>query len=154
MFMAKKREERRVSARFYPDDPYDTVLMEKVDKMLAHNEFRSMNDLIRQGLNLAYEDCYHYASKSSVETLKLQTEYIAETISEAILSKMEARLEVHDAKILGALAILTQDESASSKQIVKTQTENSESSSNKEKEKPTGEISQQAMSFLSGLNAD
>ena len=35
--MAKKREERRVSARFYQDDPYDTVLMEKVDKMLAHN---------------------------------------------------------------------------------------------------------------------
>ena len=153
--MAKKREERRVSARFYQDDPYDTVLMEKVDKMLAHNEFRSMNDLIRQGLNLAYEDCYHYASKSSVETLKLQTEYIAETISEAIISKMEARLEVHDAKILGALAILTQDESASSKQIVvKTQTETSEMNSGKEKEKSTGEISQQAVSFLSGLNAD
>lgn len=153
--MAKKREEQRVSARFYQDDPYDTVLMEKVDKMLAHNEFRSMNDLIRQGLNLAYKDCYHYASKSSVETLKLQTEYIAETISEAIISKMEARLEVHDAKILGALAILTQDESASSKQmVVKTQTETSEMNSGKEKEKSTGEISQQAVSFLSGLNAD
>ena len=153
--MANKREERRVSARFYPDDPYDTVLMEKVDKMLAHNEFRSMNDLIRQGLNLAYEDCYHYASKSSVETLKLQTEYIAETISEAILSKMEARLEVHDAKILGALAMLVQEESASSRQAVaKAATEASESSSNKEKEKPAGEISQQAISFLSGLNAD
>ena len=153
--MVKKREERRVSARFYPDDPYDTVLMEKVDKMLSHNEFRSMNDLIRQGLNLAYEDCYHYASKSSVETLKLQTEYIAETISEAIISKMEARLEVHDAKILGALAMLGQEESASFKQAVtKASTETSESGSNKEKEKPAGEISQQAMSFLSGLNAD
>ena len=153
--MAKKREERRVSARFYLDDPYDTVLLEKVDKMLAHNEFRSMNDLIRQGLNLAYEDCYHYASKSSVETLKLQTEYIAETISEAILSKVEARLEVHDAKILGALAMLAQEESASSRQSVANAVpEASESSSNKEKEKPAGEISQQAMSFLSGLNAD
>jgi len=153
--MAKKREERRVSARFYLDDPYDTVLLEKVDKMLAHNEFRSMNDLIRQGLNLAYEDCYHYASKSSVETLKLQTEYIAETISEAIVSKMEARLEVHDAKILGALAMLAQEESISSKQAVtKDSTETFESSPNKEKEKPAGEISQQAMSFLSGLNAD
>ena len=153
--MAKKREERRVSARFYPDDPYDTVLMEKVDKMLAHNEFRSMNDLISQGLNLAYEDCYHYASKSSVETLKLQTEYIAETISEAILSKMEARLEVHDAKILGALAMLTQEESISSKQAVtKDSKETFESSPNKEMEKPAGEISQQAMSFLSSLNAD
>ena len=153
--MAKKREERRVSARFYQDDPYDTVLMEKVDKMLAHNEFRSMNDLIRQGLNLAYEDCYHYASKCSVETLKLQTEYIAETISEAILSKMEARLEVHDAKILGALAMLAQEENASSRQMIsKTSTETSEISSNKEKEKSAGEISQQAMSFLSGLNAD
>lgn len=131
--MAKKREERRVSARFYLDDPYDTVLLEKVDKMLAHNEFRSMNDLIRQGLNLAYEDCYHYASKSSVETLKLQTEYIAETISEAILSKMEARLEVHDAKILGALAMLAQEESASFKQAVtKATTETSESSASKE----------------------
>lgn len=153
--MAKKREERRVSARFYLDDPYDTVLMEKVDKMLAHNEFRSMNDLIRQGLNLAYEDCYHYASKSSVETLKLQTEYIAETISEAILSKMEARLEVHDAKILGALAMLGQEDSALSRQAVsKASTETSEISSNKEKEKSAGEISMQAMSFLSGLNAD
>lgn len=153
--MAKKREERRISARFYPDDPYDTVLMEKVDKMFAHNEFRSMNDLIRQGLNLAYEDCYHYASKSSVETLKLQTEYIAETISEAIISKMEARLEVHDAKILGALAMLAQEESASFKQaITKATTETSESSASKEKEKSTGKISQQAMSFLSGLNAD
>lgn len=153
--MAKKREERRVSARFYQDDPYDTVLMEKVDKMLAHNEFRSMNDLIRQGLNLAYEDCYHYASKSSVEALKLQTEYIAETISKAILSKMEARLEVHDAKILGALAMLGQEESVSSKHMISmTSTETSESGSNKEKEKSTGEISQQAMSFLSGLNVD
>ena len=153
--MAKKREERRVSARFYLDDPYDTVLMEKVDKMLDHNEFRSMNDLIRQGLNLAYEDCYHYASKSSVETLKLQTEYIAETISEAILSKMEARLEVHDAKILGALAMLAQEESISSKQAVtKDSTETFESSPNKKMEKPAGEISQQAISFLSGLNAD
>lgn len=153
--MAKKREERRVSARFYQDDPYDTVLMEKVDKMLAHNEFRSMNDLIRQGLNLAYEDCYHYASKSSVETLKLQTEYIAETISEAIISKMEARLEVHDAKILGALAMLAQEESISSKQAVtKDSTETFESSSNKEKKKSAGEISQQVISFLSGLNAD
>ena len=153
--MTKKREERRVSARFYLDDPYDTVLLEKVDKMLAHNEFRSMNDLIRQGLNLAYEDCYHHASKSSVETLKLQTEYIAETISEAILSKMEARLEVHDAKILGALAMLAQEENASSRQMIsKTSTETSESSLGKENEKSTGEISQQAMSFLSGLNAD
>lgn len=153
--MAKKREERRLSGRFYLDDPYDTVLMEKVDKMLAHNEFRSMNDLIRQGLNLAYEDCYHYASKSSVETLKLQTQYIAETISEAIISKMEARLEVHDAKILGALAMLAQEENVSSRQMIsKTSTETSESSLNKEKDKPTGEISQQAMSFLSGLNAD
>ena len=153
--MAKKREERRVSARFYLDDPYDTVLLEKVDKMLAHNEFRSMNDLIRQGLNLAYEDCYHYASKSSVETLKLQTEYIAETISEAILSKMEARMEVHDAKILGALAMLGQEESVKSKEsVTKASTKTSESRSNKEKEKPAGEISQRAMSFLSGLNAD
>ncbi|MDD3140378.1 MAG: hypothetical protein PHX08_15595 [Lachnospiraceae bacterium] len=153
--MAKKREERRVSARFYQDDPYDTVLMEKVDKMLSNNEFRSMNDLIRQGLNLAYEDCYHYASKSSVETLKLQTEYIAETISEAIISKMEARLEVHDAKILGALAMLAQEESISSKQAVtKDSTETFESSSNKEKKKSDGEISQQAISFLSDLNAD
>ena len=153
--MAKKREERRVSARFYQDDPYDTVLMEKVDKMLAHNEFRSMNDLIRQGLNLAYEDCYHYASKSSVETLKLQTEYIAETISEAIISKMEARLEVHDAKIIGALAMLAQEDSTSFKQAVtKVSTEISERSASKEKEKSAGEISQQAMSFLSGLNAD
>lgn len=153
--MAKKREERRVSARFYLDDPYDTVLLEKVDKMLAHNEFRSMNDLIRQGLNLAYEDCYHYASKSSVETLKLQTEYIAETISEAIISKMEARLEVHDAKILGALAMLAQEENASSRQMIsKTSTETSERSASKEKEKSAGEISQHAMSFLSGLNAD
>lgn len=153
--MAKKREERRVSARFYHDDPYDTVLMEKVDKMLSHNEFRSMNDLIRQGLKLAYEDCYHYASKSSVETLKLQTEYIAETISEAIISKMEARLEVHDAKILGALAMLAQEENLTSGQMIsKTSTEISESSSSKENEKSTGEISQQAMSFLSELNAD
>lgn len=153
--MAKKREERRVSARFYQDDPYDTVLLEKVDKMLAHNEFRSMNDLIRQGLNLAYEDCYHYASKSSVETLKLQTEYIAETISEVILSKMEARLEVHDAKILGALAMLAQEENASSRQAVtKASIEAAESNSSIEKEKHAGEISQQAMSFLSGLNAD
>lgn len=153
--MAKKREERRLSGRFYLDDPYDTVLLEKVDKMLAHNEFRSINDLIRQGLNLAYEDCYHYASKSSVETLKLQTEYIAETISEAIISKMEARLEVHDAKILGALAMLGQEESASYRQAVtKVTTETAESSSNKEREKHAGEIPQQAMSFLSGVNAD
>jgi len=153
--MAKKREERRVSGRFYLDDPYDTVLMEKVDKMLANNEFRSMNDLIRQGLNLAYEDCYHYASKSSVETLKFQTEYIAEAISEAILSKMEARLEVHDAKILGALAMLGQEESTSYRQMIsKTSTETTEISSNKEKEKPAGEISEQAMSFLTGLNSD
>lgn len=153
--MAKKREERRLSGRFYLDDPYDTVLMKKVDKMLANNEFRSMNDLIRKGLNLAYEDCYHYASKSSVETLKLQTEYIAETISEAILSKMEARLEVHDAKILGALAMLAQEESASSRQMItRTPTETTEISLNKEKEKSAGEISQQTMSFLSGLNAD
>ncbi|PXV91672.1 hypothetical protein C8E03_103230 [Lachnotalea glycerini] len=153
--MAKKRQERRVSGRFYLDDPYDTVLMEKVDKMLATNEFRSMNDLIRQGLNLAYEDCYHYDSNSSIETLKFQTEYIAETISEAILSKMEARMEVHDAKILGALAMLAQEESALSRQaITKASTKTFESSSNKEKEKQTGEISQQAMSFLSGLNAD
>lgn len=90
-----------------------------------------------------------------METLKLQTEYIAETISEAILSKMVARLEVHDAKILGALAMLVQEESTLSKQAVtKASTETSESNSSKEKEKPTGEISQQAMSFLSGLNSD
>ena len=36
--MAKKREERRVSARFYLDDPYDTVLLEKVDKMLKEKD--------------------------------------------------------------------------------------------------------------------
>lgn len=143
MLKGKKREERQVSGRFYLDDSYDTVLMEKVDKMIANNEFRSMNDLIRKGLNLAYKDCYHYASKSNVETLKLQTEYIAKTVSEAILSKMEARLEVHDAKILGALAVLVQEESASFKQAVtKVSTETSKSSSNKEKEKSIGEISQ------------
>ena len=147
--MGIKRKERRLSGRFYEDDPYDNVLLGKVDKMIKNREFKNLTELIRKGINLAYEDCYHGLENSSIDCMKLEVKYTADEISERILSQMDQRMEIHDAKILGAIAVGGNVAPAAGSDLdvdrndVKVVTP-----------KATGDLPEQTLSFLSNLNKD
>lgn len=147
--MGIKRKERRISGRFYDDDPYDSVLLGKVDKMLENKEFRNMTELIRKGINLAYEDCYHDLENSSIDCMKQEVGYTADEIAERILSQLDQRMDVHDAKILGAIAV-------GGNAVVAVGSDLKLGSNDVElvKQETSGDLPEQTLSFLSNLNKD
>ncbi len=147
--MGIKRKERRISGRFYDDDPYDNVLLGKVDKMLRNREFKNLTELIRKGINLAYEDCYHDLENSSIDCMKQEVGYTADEIAERILSQLDQRMEVHDAKILGAIAV-------GGNAVVAVGSDLKLGSNDVElvKQETSGDLPEQTLSFLSNLNQD
>lgn len=147
--MGIKRKERRISGRYYDDDPYDSVLLGKVDKMLENKEFRNMTELIRKGINLAYEDCYHDLENSSIDCMKQEVGYTADEIAERILSQLDQRMDVHDAKILGAIAV-------GGNAVVAVGSDLKLGSNDVElvKQETSGDLPEQTLSFLSNLNKD
>ena len=147
--MGIKRKERRISGRFYGDDPYDNVLLGKVDKMLKNKEFRNMTELIRKGINLAYEDCYNYLEDSHNECMKLEVKYTADEIAERILSQLDQRMEVHDAKILGAMTV-----GGNAVAAVGLDSELGSNDTEMVSTDDSGDLPEQTLSFLSNLNKD
>lgn len=153
--MGLKREERRLASRFYLDDPYDKVLLGKVDKMLADKEFRNLSELMRKGIELLYEDCYHMNSNSDVELLRMEVNYTAEEVANHLLEQLDHRMEVHDAKILGAIATCGGvGQSSITRKNEKNEIEEISMAVTTEEEKVPENLPKQTMSFLAGLNAD
>lgn len=153
--MGLKREERRLAIRFYLDDPYDKVLLGKVDKMLADKEFRNLSELMRKGIELLYEECYHMSSDSDVELLKMEVNYTAEEVANRLLEQLDHRIEVHDAKILGAIVTCGGvGQSMSTRRNEKSELEEISMEASTEEELVSENLSRQTMSFLAGLNAD
>lgn len=148
--MGIERKERRISGRFYDDDPYDNVLLGKVDMMLKNREFRNLTELIRKGINLAYEDCYHYLEKSNTDCMKLEVSYTADEIAERILSQLDQRMEVHDAKILGAISVGGNTVTAVGLDSYLNKNDTEMGST----EEGLVGLSEQTLSFLSNLNKD
>lgn len=153
--MGLKREERRLASRFYLDDPYDKVLLGKVDKMLADKEFRSLSQLMRKGIELLYEDCYHMNSNSDVELLRMEVNFTAEEVANRLLEQLDHRMEVHDAKIFGAIATCGGvRQSMLIRKNEKSEFEETSVEINAEEEQVSENLPRQTISFLAGLNAD
>ena len=150
-----KRKERRVTARFYEDDPNDQFLLNKVDKLMREREVRSITELIRKGIDLVYEDCYHFLQKADTDLLKHEMDYVAGKVGEEVVSKLDERIRIHDATIMGAITLLAQGMGASASQA---ENEKISEQFNKEpgfsNQASTDELPQQTMSFLAGLNED
>ncbi|MGI6501621.1 MAG: hypothetical protein ACOX1S_12285 [Anaerostipes sp.] len=150
--MGKKREERRLASRFYLDDPNDKALLGKVDKMLEDREYKNFSEMIRKGIDLLYEDCYHINSNSKVRMLQMEVEYAAEEFANRILGQLDQRMEVHDAKIIGAISVCgngnhlmeSMEKEEKSKQVDEPSMEEVNSEN----------LPEQTMSFLAGLNND
>ena len=147
--MTKKRKEKRISGRFYEDNPYDIVLLVKVREMMKDKEFRNVTELIRRGINLAYEECYHVMENSNIDSMKMEVKYTADEIAKSILLQLDQRMEVHDAKILGAISVggttlgMARSEVSLVKNDAEVMTENE-----------MGNLTEETLSFLSNLNKD
>ncbi len=150
--MGKKREERRLASRFYLDDPYDKVLLGKVDKMLEDKVFRNFSEMIRKGIDLLYEDCYHINSDAEVRMLQMEVEYTAEEFAERILKKLDQRMEVHDAKVIGAISVCGNVNHPMN--FTEKEADYQQADEASKEEKASENLPEQTMSFLAGLNND
>lgn len=120
--------ERRFTFRLYGDNPEDRELLRKMDSLLADGKFRSKNEILRQGIALAYEACYGAPGKSQVSAgIRISSGLTEYEIGEA--SRMIAEEVI--SRIGGSIP---------------------GGSENSGLPEATGKITDEMASFLSGLN--
>lgn len=107
--------ERRLGCRLYVDRQSDANILEKLDRMLVDGSFPNQTELIKRGIELAYEEVYGEAEevaralKPEMEMLMAECEVRVAT-AETPASPTPALASTHDAPQDDNTASVTDDE--------------------------------------------
>lgn len=82
--------ERRLGCRLYVDRQSDANILEKLDGMLVDGSFPNQTELIKRGIELAYEEVYGEAEevKASYKQ-EIDVKKLAEEVARALKPEME-----------------------------------------------------------------
>ena len=93
--------ERRLGCRLYVDRQSDANILEKLDRMLVDGSFPNQTELIKRGIELAYEEVYGEAEevkashRQEIEKLMAECEARVATAETLALPKL-ALASTHD----------------------------------------------------------
>ena len=95
--------ERRLGCRLYVDRQSDANILKKLDRMLVDGSFPNQTELIKRGIELAYEEVY-----GEVEEVKasykqeIDVKKLAEEVARALKPEMEKLMAECEARVATA----------------------------------------------------
>ena len=95
--------ERRLGCRLYVDRQSDANILKKLDRMLVDGSFSNQTELIKRGIELAYQEVYGEAEevrasyKQEIDVKKLAEEVARALKPETPASPTPALVSTHDA---------------------------------------------------------
>ena len=161
--------ERRLNCRLYVDRQADATVVEKLDRLLVEKHFLNQTELIKQGIELVYQEVYEREDardKSDISDVDLRK--LAEAIAGEMKPELKLLLEGTEARFLEKMAgqklspkvsvsesvveVSDVNENGTTAIVATTQ---SEVKTEKSTEAPAEKIlSTQAINFLKVLNDD
>ena len=82
--------ERRLGCRLYMDRQSDANILKKLDRMLVDGSFLNQTELIKRGIELAYEEAYGEAEEvKASHRQEIDVKKFAEEVARALKPEME-----------------------------------------------------------------
>lgn len=92
--------ERRLGCRLYVDRQSDANILKKLDRMLVDGSFSNQTELIKRGIELAYEEVYGEAEETKVShKQEIDVKKLAEEVAEALKPEIEKLLVEYEARV-------------------------------------------------------
>ena len=94
--------ERRLGCRLYVDRQSDANILKKLDRMLVDGSFSNQTELIKRGIELAYEEVYGEEAARSFGMSDVGISKLAGEIVGALKPEMEKLLVEYEARVATA----------------------------------------------------
>ena len=139
--------ERRLGCRLYVDRQSDANILKKLDRMLVDGSFPNQTELIKRGIELAYEEVYgekgaRFYSLSDVDIRKLAGEIVG-----VLKPEIEKLLVAYEARVATA-------ETPTSPQPALASTHDAPQDNTASVTDDEAILPSQTFNFLKGLNDD
>lgn len=99
--------ERRLNCRLYADRRADAEVLKKLDRLIAERHFLNQTELIKRGIELAYEEAYE--QENAVQNAAMSGEEV-QRLAEAVAGKLEPEIQqimaMYEASILAKVSAL------------------------------------------------
>lgn len=101
--MAMGFRERRLGCRLYMDRQSDANILKKLDRMLVDGSFPNQTELIKRGIELAYEEVYGEAEEvKASHRQEIDVKKFAEEVARALKPEMEKLMAECEARVATA----------------------------------------------------
>ena len=85
--------ERRLNCRLYVDRQTDTVVIEKLDRLLAEKHFLNQTELIKHGIELVYSEVYEDKGvPGNIEDSVADMQVLAEVLIDVLKPELQQML--------------------------------------------------------------
>ena len=92
--------ERRLGCRLYVDRQSDASILKKLDRMLVDGSFSNQTELIKRGIELAYEEAYGEAEEvKASHRQEIDVKKFAEEVARALKPEMEKLMAECEARV-------------------------------------------------------
>ena len=91
--------ERRLGCRLYMDRQSDANILKKLDRMLVDGSFPNQTELIKRGIELAYEEVYGEEGGSSSGMSDVDIKKLAGEIAGALKPEIEKLLVEYEVRV-------------------------------------------------------
>lgn len=140
--------ERRLGCRLYVDRQSDANILKKLDRMLVDGSFPNQTELIKRGIELAYEEVYGEAEVVNASyKQEIDVKKLAEEVARALKPEMEKLMAAYEVRVAAAETPASSKPALASTHDVPQ--DNTASATDDEAILPS-----QTFNFLKGLNDD
>ncbi len=95
--------ERRLGCRLYVDRQSDANILKKLDRMLVDGCFPNQTELVKRGIELAYQEVYGEAKEVMVSyKQEIDVKKLAEEVARALKPEMEKLMAECEARVATA----------------------------------------------------
>ena len=92
--------ERRLGCRLYMDRQSDANILKKLDRMLVDGSFLNQTELIKRGIELAYEEAYVEAEEvKASHRQEIDVKKFAEEVARALKPEMQKLMAECEARV-------------------------------------------------------
>lgn len=93
--------ERRLGCRLYVDRQSDANILKKLDRMLVDGSFSNQTELIKRGIELAYQEVYGEAEEVRASyKQEIDVKKLAEEVARALKPEMEKLMAECEARVI------------------------------------------------------
>ena len=139
--------ERRLGCRLYVDRQSDASILKKLDRMLVDGSFPNQTELIKRGIELAYEEVYGEESARSSGMSDVDIRKLAGEIVGVLKPEIEKLLVAYEARVATA-------ETPTSPQPALASTHDAPQDNTASVTDDEAILPSQTFNFLKGLNDD